>query len=66
MAVSKDVQFKFVSLSQEQKADGVGSGKENLSSRVYEALLRTVSQWFHFSLLRQVLLETRSLVQRIS
>ena len=66
MDANDNIQFKFVSLNQEKKMNHGASGKETLSSRVYVVLRGTVCQWFHFSILRQVLLETRSVAHRIS
>jgi hypothetical protein len=60
------VQFRVVSLIREENANAWASGKGTLSNRVYEGLLGVVLRSFHFSILRQVLLETRSLIHRIS
>lgn len=56
--------FRFVSLIPEA-TDGA-SCKSTLSKRIREALPNVVLQWFHFSLLRQVLLESHSMLYRIS
>jgi hypothetical protein len=42
------------------------SRRQTLSSLAFALLPGTVRHWFHFSLLRQVLLETRNLAHRIS
>jgi hypothetical protein len=56
-------EFKVVVLNPKE-ANGA-SGKSTLSSRIREALLGAVLDWYHFSLLRQVLRESRNAVYRI-
>jgi hypothetical protein len=59
------VAFRFVSPTPTVEVNGV-SRKSIWSSRTREALLDGVRQWYHFSLLRQVLLERCSALRRIS
>lgn len=57
--------FRLVSPTPTVEANDV-SRKSILSSHIGEALPDVVRQWYHFSLLRQVLLESRSALHRIS
>lgn len=62
---SAGTEFRFVSPIQAAEAN-VAPCSGTWSSRIRAALPIAVRQWFHFSLLRQVLVETRSLAHRIS
>jgi hypothetical protein len=58
-------EFRVVRLSPALGANDA-SRKNTLTSRICEALPCVFLRWFHFSLLRQVLLESRSALGRIS
>jgi len=57
--------FRFVSPIQAAEPNGP-SCSDTWPSRIRGVVPIAVRQWFHFSLLRQVLVETRSLAHRIS
>jgi hypothetical protein len=64
-AQSQTQAFKVALLTPEAEGDGA-SRNGTLSSRIRGVLLSVVLDWYHFSLLRQVLREIRNMLHRIS